>query len=160
MKVLSNLIEIKKLSAEQDRQDLLEKLNTIQIYQDWFHERSLELEKAMPKLLDSFKSIGLEITTITSIKKRGLYDLPYIVKESDTLFIELRASMVGRRKPILFSGYTASGAGKNSKKLSELENKLKEEFFALTNLKISINKFSLEIKNREEKENVMLVLSF
>ena len=144
MNTLSEIIERKKQSVESERQEALNRVKTIENYQEWYHNRTLELEKSLPEISKTFKELGLILNI--EFLQTTCYD--FNVTEKSSLVVSCSCEMFGKMKPIKFAGYTSSGAGKNQKKLDEKAKKIEEYIKNKTCIKsIDVNQYSLEIKN-------------
>lgn len=150
IQTLSNIQDTIKLRKATEEMALERKINEMKDEQKIMNHFSDKLNEKLPSIINTLESLHLGIETIG------------YGKTSNNMYLRVSINAVpisDKFKFITDKGFTAKGSGKNDQQLenkaAKLENKIKEG----TSIDvIHINKYSLEVKNIEDKGSVMIEL--
>ena len=109
-------------------------------YQQALVQKTAVLKEVYETIVPILKKMGLEIHTLTYRINRDS------MVTTNPMNIEMVLHSTGKFKFMSFNGYTASGSGRNEKKLREKAGKI-EEAINVTDAKFMVNQFSLEVRN-------------
>ena len=107
-------------------------------YQQALVQKTAVLQATYETIKPVLAKMGLEIFSLTYRINRDAA-FPH-------MNIEMTLHSTGKFKFMHFNGYTASGSGRNEKKLREKASKI-EEAINVTDAKFMVNQFSLEVRN-------------
>lgn len=137
---IQSSIDAEIAMLENDKRKYIEKLD--------------ELNNKLPKIEEALNAKGLEITKVTTKKSHCLEEH---WTPDTALIVEIKTQKKnGKFKFIQFAGYKANGEGKNVNRLSSKAIKLDDYLKKETGVKISINMYSLEVIDKDEKGTVLI----
>jgi hypothetical protein len=135
--------------AEQQVQRVLAEIEAaqkdIQDYNVWFRRMLTRLDFDLPKIRESLRKIGFEITKVVPrVHHRGKIGVdgmhPDYSKEG--MIVEIWASMCGRRKPQPKESWILSKS--EQKRRDEIRVKQEQQFLEETDYRLGINPYSLD----------------
>jgi len=139
---------IEKLNKDKTarHQEIQNKIDEAIEEQKAVEEKFKKITDILPSLESCFNEQGLSILKVFCDMKTGCS-------------LHLKA-IPNKFKFLVFKGYTVNGDGKNSKALSERASKLEKVILEEINLKVSVNKFSLEIDENQTQEDGVVLIGF
>lgn len=119
------------------------------VWQQALVEKTTILEKAYSEIVPVLMKMGLEITELT-YRVNHPSEIFRSEEWKGSMSVSIHARSTGKFKFIGFNGYTASGTGRNQKRLQEKADKIADAISGF-GVKFSVNPFSLEVKDEREK---------
>lgn len=133
----------------------LEKLERALELEQYRNEKILLKMKAFDhdKVTKAFAKIGVEeIRERVTVSFAPSKDSSHEILNAAKLHIGFRVKSM-TMKPILFAGYTKSGAGRNNDRLIAKAVKIQDQINYLTGYSCSVNEYGLEVKNANDPFN-------
>ncbi len=131
------------------------RISDLQHYRDRYSAYHAELERRMPKVREALKKFGLEVSGEVNARKTGRNDNAW--DDDDYMVASIRAVPVGGRyKPILFGGYTSSGAGRNHGRLTAKANALADAIKSASGLAVQVNSSSMGVRKEGDEVRVLI----
>ena len=152
---IENIIDNNLHNSEKECANEIAKLQNQQMK---LSNYSHKLKELLPKLVEAFNQIGLEIKNYNHVIH--CHNAWHHYNQNERLDVDLQLQPNSNKfRFIKFAGYTAIGTGKNEKLLNAKTSKLKKEIKEKTGVNIGVNPYSLEYKLNSKNKFVMVNFS-